>query len=98
MNQIAPMSEFLLREAVPHPSPEFRVPLLEAGSFVCKFILGDAGENAICCGAPTNGKSWCPYHRGIVFQFSKEGPGEGPTSGNESGRRNRLDNKSFPDV
>ncbi len=73
MNQIAPMSEFLLREAVPHPSPEFRVPLLEAGSFVCKFILGDAGENAICCGAPTDGKSWCPYHRGIVFQFSKEG-------------------------
>jgi hypothetical protein len=30
MNQIAPMSEFLLREAVPHPSPEFRVPLLKA--------------------------------------------------------------------
>ena len=73
MNQIASMSEFLLREALPHPSPEVRVPLLKAGAFACKFILGDAGENAICCGAPTNGKSWFPYHRGIVFQFSKEG-------------------------
>ena len=73
MNQIASMSEFRLRGVVSHPSPECRVPLTEAGSFACKFILGDADENAICCGAPTDGRSWCPYHRGIVFQFSKDG-------------------------
>jgi hypothetical protein len=73
MNQIAPMSEYMLREAVPHPAPEFRVPFLEAGAFACKFILGEASENAICCGAPTDGRSWCPYHRSIVFPFSKAG-------------------------
>ena len=73
MNQIAHMSEFLLSEVVPYPSPKFQVPFLEAGSFACKFILGEASESAVCCGAPTDGRSWCPYHRSIVFPFSKPG-------------------------
>jgi hypothetical protein len=73
MNQIAPMSEFLRREVVAHPSSEFQVPLLEAGAFACKFILGEASAEAICCGAPTDGRSWCPYHRSIVFPFSMAG-------------------------
>ena len=41
MNQIAPMSEFLLREAVPHPSPEFRVPLLSSPLTKWLFRPGD---------------------------------------------------------
>jgi hypothetical protein len=73
MNQIAPMAEFLLSEAMPYPSTEFRVPFLEAGAYACKFILGEASEDAVCCGAPTDGRSWCPYHRSIVFPFRKEG-------------------------
>ena len=71
MNRIAPMAEFLLSEAVPHPSPEFRVPFLEAGRNACKFIHGEASEDAVCCGAPTDGRSWCPYHRSIVFPPSE---------------------------
>jgi hypothetical protein len=47
------------------------VPLVEAGAFACKFIIGPADENAVCCGAPTDGRSWCPYHRNVVFDFSK---------------------------
>ena len=73
MNQIAPMSEFRLSEAMLHPSPEFRVPFLEAGAFACQFILGEASEEALCCGGPTDGRRWWPYHPSIVFPFSKAG-------------------------
>ena len=71
MNQIAPMSEFRFGRALPQPPREFQVPFLEAGAFICKFILGETGENAVCCGAPTDGRSWCAYHRRIVFHSGK---------------------------
>lgn len=53
------------------PSPETRVPLSRIGPFACRYIIGDADANAVCCGAPTTGKSWCPYHRRIVFDPAK---------------------------
>ena len=74
MGQIAPLSKRLLRVVVPYPSPEFQVPFLEAGARACKFILGEASADAVCCGAPTDGRSWCLYHRRIVFPFGKAGP------------------------
>jgi hypothetical protein len=36
-------------------------------AFSCKYIIGEPDEHAVCCGAPTDGRSWCPYHRQIVF-------------------------------
>ena len=71
MNQYVRMSEFLLEEEVPQPSPKFQVPFVKAGASVCKFILGKADANAVCCGAPTDGRSWCAYHRRIVFDSSR---------------------------
>jgi hypothetical protein len=56
---------------VAQSSPKFQVPFVEAGASVCKFILGKADENAICCGAPTDGRSWCEYHRLVVFDSRK---------------------------
>ena len=73
MNQPLRPSEFIGGEQVPRPSSKFQVPLVETGAFVCKFIIGDADENAVCCGAPTDGRSWCAYHRRIVFDPSKGG-------------------------
>jgi hypothetical protein len=52
------------------PSPKFQVPLSRAGTSVCRFIIGEANENALCCGAPTDGRSWCDYHRSVVFDPS----------------------------
>jgi hypothetical protein len=73
MNQPLRPSEFAGGEPVPRPSAKFQVPLVETGAFACKFIIGDADENAVCCGAPTDGRSWCAYHRRIVFDPSKGG-------------------------
>lgn len=69
MNQMVRASSFAVQVA--EPSPKLRVPFVQVGPFSCKFILGDADENAVCCGAPTDGRSWCPYHRRIVFDASK---------------------------
>ena len=71
MNQPVRMLQFRVGEDLSEPSPKFRVPLVEAGAFACKYIIGPADENAVCCGAPTDGRSWCPYHRNVVFDFSK---------------------------
>jgi hypothetical protein len=71
MNQHIRMSELLVSDEVPQPSPKYQVPFAKASAFVCKYILGKADENAICCGAPTDGRSWCAYHRRIVFDPRK---------------------------
>jgi hypothetical protein len=70
MNQLTRMSEFLVDE-VREPSPELQIPFAKAGAFACKYIAGEPDENALCCGAPTNGKSWCAFHRRIVFDTTK---------------------------
>jgi hypothetical protein len=68
MNQLSPMSAFLTADELRPPSDKLRVRLVDAGAFTCKYILGEADEHAMCCGAPTSGKSWCDYHRRIVFE------------------------------
>lgn len=67
MNQMVSRSALADSEALPEPPATFRVRLVESGLFSCKYVIGDADENAICCGAPTDGKSWCAYHRKVVF-------------------------------
>jgi hypothetical protein len=44
------------------------VPFIETRALECRWIEGAAGPGALCCGAPTNGGSWCPFHREIVFE------------------------------
>ena len=73
MNQHVLLSEFLAPPEEAPPSPEYRVRLVESGAFACKFIIGDTDENALCCGAPTDGKSWCAWHRRVVFEPRKPG-------------------------
>jgi hypothetical protein len=67
MNQLSPLSSFVAVDQIEAPSAEYEVRFVESGAFTCKFILGKTDENATCCGAPTDGKSWCRYHRSIVF-------------------------------
>lgn len=72
MNQMLRLSEFAEAETVKEPSPELRVPFAKSGPFVCKFIVGEPNDRAICCGAPvSDGKSWCAFHRRIVFEPSR---------------------------
>lgn len=66
------MSDVLQAESIAEPSPKMRVPLAKAGAFVCKYIIGEPDEHAVCCGAPApDGKSWCAYHRRIVFEVGR---------------------------
>lgn len=66
MNQLVHRQGLEAADPVQPPSG-FQVRLVESSPFSCKYVLGDADENAVCCGAPTDGKSWCAYHRSIVF-------------------------------
>jgi len=72
MNKPVHMSEFRTgQQSSPPTKPPIR--FVESGAFSCKFILGAPDANAVCCGAPTDGRSWCDYHRGVVFDFSRVG-------------------------
>ena len=66
MNQHTRISDFL--EAVSEPAAELRVPFAQVSAFSCKYIIGEPDEHAVCCGARTDGRSWCLYHRRIVFE------------------------------
>ncbi|GBU15922.1 MULTISPECIES: hypothetical protein [Methylobacterium] len=72
MNQVVRFSEFAEAESLAEPSETYRVPFAQSGAFVCKFIIGEPSEGALCCGAPVaDGKSWCAFHRRIVFEPSR---------------------------
>jgi hypothetical protein len=69
MNQLVRMSQIGEAEGIEEPAAELRVPFAQSGAFVCKYIIGEPSDQAICCGAPvTDGKSWCAFHRRIVFE------------------------------
>jgi len=51
-----------LREHVSEP-----VLLIETRRSQCRWIEGPAEAEALCCGALTDGGSWCSYHRSRVF-------------------------------
>ena len=74
MNQLVRMSQIGDAEGVQEPSADLRVPFAQSGAFVCKYIIGEPNDRAICCGAPvSDGKSWCTYHRRIVFEPTRPG-------------------------
>lgn len=74
MNQLVRMSQIGEAETIQEPSADLRVPFAQSGAFVCKFIIGEPTERAICCGAPVqDGKSWCAFHRRIVFEPTRPG-------------------------
>jgi hypothetical protein len=74
MNQLVRMSHIVTADTVEEPSPSLRVPFAQSGAFVCKFIIGEPNDRAVCCGAPVqDGKSWCAFHRRIVFEPTRPG-------------------------
>nr|WP_281407890.1 hypothetical protein [Methylobacterium sp. WL69] len=74
MNQLVRMSQVGEADAIAEPSASLRVPFAQSGAFVCKFIIGEPNDRAVCCGAPvSDGKSWCAFHRRIVFEPARPG-------------------------
>lgn len=67
MNQISPAASFIAAEVLGEAPTEHRMRFVDSGTFQCKYITSRPDENAVCCGAPTDGKSWCSYHRSVVF-------------------------------
>jgi hypothetical protein len=53
------------------PSRKYAVQLIKAGFAQCRFIVSETSSPAICCGAPTDGGSWCQWHRGIVYEAGR---------------------------
>ena len=56
----------------PVPSSHHTVELIKAGFAQCRYIVSDASEPALCCGAPTDGGSWCDWHRHIVYEPARQ--------------------------
>jgi hypothetical protein len=54
------------------PSPKHAVELIKAGFAQCRYIVSDSFEPALCCGAPTDGGSWCAWHRRIVYEPARQ--------------------------
>jgi hypothetical protein len=52
------------------PSRRHAVELIKAGFAQCRYIVGET-SSAICCGAPTDGGSWCNWHRRIVYEAAR---------------------------
>ncbi|WP_264051423.1 GcrA family cell cycle regulator [Methylobacterium flocculans] len=74
MNQLVRTPQVGEADAVAEPSASLRVPFAQSGAFVCKFIIGEPNDRAVCCGAPApDGKSWCAFHRRIVFEPARPG-------------------------
>ena len=53
------------------PSARYAVELIKAGFAQCRYIVSESSQPAICCGAPTDGGSWCKWHRQIVFEAAR---------------------------
>jgi len=53
------------------PSRKHAVQLIKAGFAQCRFIVSESASPAICCGAPTDGGSWCAWHRHIVYETAR---------------------------
>ncbi len=54
------------------PSNRHAVELIKAGYAQCRYIVSENSRPAICCGAPTDGGSWCDWHRHIVYEASRQ--------------------------
>lgn len=67
-----------LAPAAPQPpSAKHAVALTKARDGQCRYITAEPSRRAICCGAPTEGGSWCAWHRRVVFaSFGAERAGQ----------------------
>jgi hypothetical protein len=54
------------------PSAKHAVELIKAGLAQCRYIVSEGFEPAMCCGAPTDGGSWCAWHRRIVYEPARQ--------------------------
>ncbi len=64
-------------EALPVPSTHLQrkgTTLLKLKLRQCRYIISETYSPAICCGAPTNGGSWCEEHRARVLVRSAVRP------------------------
>ena len=53
------------------PSDRYAVELIKAGFAQCRYIVSESSQPAVCCGAPTDGGSWCKWHRQIVYEAAR---------------------------
>ena len=53
------------------PSTRYAVELIKAGFAQCRYIVSEGSQPAICCGAQTDGGSWCTWHRQIVYEAAR---------------------------
>jgi hypothetical protein len=56
------------------PSKRSAVRLIDAAFGQCRFIVREGKDGAVCCGAPTAGGSWCPWHRQLVYVARRPEP------------------------
>jgi len=54
------------------PASKHTVELIKAGYAQCRYIVSNSSEPALCCGAPTDGGSWCNWHRDIVYEPARQ--------------------------
>ena len=54
------------------PSPKHAIELIKVGFAQCRYIVSEGAGPAICCGAPTEGGSWCSWHRQIVYEPARQ--------------------------
>ena len=52
----------------PPPDRKHSVSLMRIRHAQCRFIISEPAQKPIFCGAPTDGGSWCPWHRRIVYR------------------------------
>jgi hypothetical protein len=52
----------------PAPDRKHAVSLMRLRQDQCRFIISPPEQKPIFCGAPTNGGSWCPWHRTLVYR------------------------------
>jgi hypothetical protein len=64
----------LMPAVLTEPSKKTAVQLMEAGVDQCRFIVREGRQGAICCGAPSHGGSWCPWHRRLVYVARRPEP------------------------
>ena len=69
--QAAPTPE--RKRTAPAPTSARRgiTDIMQLKPGMCRWVDGDRGA-WVWCGAPTDGGSWCEYHRAIVFRKAKE--------------------------
>ena len=62
----------MTRTSPKEPSGKHTVELIKAGFSQCRYIVSESSEPALCCGAPTDGGSWCDWHRRIVYEPARQ--------------------------